>query len=315
MSKLIPIDEVQIIAFDIERTLNSKEHFKFHPKVIETYLKKGYDERPKSKEEAEKRGEKGFNGLTSSFPVMEFHKRDNKTWFYGYINPTRYLFGEAFRDLMKEENYSKKEINAMSPNMANVSLIAPVKIDGKYFIFSQIKGDALGSGQVHAGYVAGNIAGKHVMKEYEEKTERLLINALKQETYEEAGMNLSSMDSTAPAYFVDERETGQVNLASVVRNANVDSMLKSYEAQTIEKLLKAEKLEVNGIAMLPILGVSLIPIEGRHNVENIVSYRPTTNGLVKTVENRGIRPYTRIVLEHLAESKDNVKSLLEKAGF
>ncbi|MFH1770759.1 MAG: hypothetical protein ABH828_04335 [archaeon] len=315
MTQLIPIDEVHITPINAERTFHSHLDGKVHHEVAEMYFMKEYDKEPKTAAEAKEKGVTGFNGMNSSFPTMKFYKDVNRTIFSADIMPTRYLIGQAMRDVMKDGSQSEASIEELSPNMANVSLMAPVKINGKYFLFSQIKGAALGSGQIHAGYVAGNIAGKHVIDAYNNPNKNILVSAMKQEVLEEAGIELNSIDSTSPAYFVDERETGRVNIASVVRNANADKMLLAYQDQTIIKLNNNEKLEVGGVAMLPIAGIALIPIENNnHKVEDITCYVPTELGLDKIVDTKGIRPYTRIVLEHL-ENKENRHILLEKAGF
>ena len=306
------IAEIQLNVLKDERTYNSNT---IHELVRKIYEEKGYDSAPKSRKEADELGVKNFNGLMSSFVSIEVKPNDAGNLVLATIAPTRYLVGQAMRDIMKEakENnivYMPEVIAALSPDMANVSLVAPVKINGEYFLLSQIKGKALGSGQVHTGLVAGNINAKY-LRSYDNP----LVATLQNECSEEIGMDLSSLNPSSFVYMVDERETGQVNFAAVAQNVDLDKVLENYEKLTKPKLTEEKKLEVMGLATLPVEGLALTPLEdGSDGLKGVTCYFPSKDGLEKKVEDRGVRPYTQATVDYLSK-KENVKFLLEKAGF
>lgn len=311
------IEKVMLHVLPMERRFDSARNLWFdsagdllvHPVVALKYQEKKYDEKPKTRAEADARGEKSFNGLMSSFPYIRVYPDDGKNIVVADIAPTRYLVGQAMRDIVGSGQYSDEEMKNLSPNMANVSVVVPVNIAGRYFLISQIKGKALGSGQVHAAMVAGNIDAKYL-----QATDPFSA-ALREECSEEVGLDLSSLDLTSVVYMVDERETGQVNFASVARQADFINVFTAYEQSTKEKLSQHEALEVMALCELPVAGLALVPLkDGSMGFPNIRIYQPTPTGLVVTVEERGVRPYTQATLDYLAKP-ENLKFLLEKAGF
>lgn len=115
---------------------------------------------------------------------------------------------------------------------------------------------------------------------------------------------------------IDERETGQVNFASVARNTDLNHVLQAYESLTKSKLENNEALEVMALTTLPIAGIALLPLENnKRGLRSIKCYKPTQKGLNITEEDREVRPYTEATIQYLQENPENVKFLLEKAGF
>lgn len=303
------ISEVKLNIIPAERRFDSEGDLAVHPLVAEKYLEKRYDTRPKTEEQAKARGERDFNGLVSSCPRISSYHINPGNLVIADVAPTRYLIGQALRDLTKEGKYLPNVSPQMSPDMVGVSLVVPVKINGQYFLISQIKGKALGSGEVHTGLVAGNVDGKYLSQEDP------FVVALKNECSEEVGLNLSSLDRTAALYMVDERETGQVNFAYVARNVDAQQMLHSYDQSVRDKLAHGKALEVMALTAVPLGGSQLEKLEtGSFGLKGITTYHPTANGLVERVEDRGVRPYTQATLDYLAKP-ENVQFLLEKAGF
>jgi hypothetical protein len=304
------IDELKHTVLPFERRYDSQGDLALDEKVSEMYQRKQYHLLPKTSEEAKARGAKGFNGLMSSAVELHSYVQDGQTIVAVTLAPTRYMIGQAFRDCVKEGRYAPSEIPTASTDMANVSLIAPVKMDGKYYLLSQIKGKALGSGELHTGLVAGNIDAKYL------SYPNPLIATLQNECSEELGLDLSFIDSTSFIFLVDERETGQINFASVARNADISQILSSYEAMTKRKLQNNEALEVMALANLPIAGLALIPLEDNApGVKGIKCYKPTNQGLVETIEDRKVRPYTAATVDYLTKSNKNVDFILNKAGY
>ncbi len=303
------ISEIKLTVIPQERRFDSKCDLAVHPLVAAKYIERNYDAKPKTEEEALSRGERDFNGLVSSCARISNYPIDHGKLVIADVAPTRYLIGQALRDVTKEGKYQPNVSPQMSPDMVGVSLVVPVKINGQYFLMSQIKGKALGSGEVHTGLVAGNVDGKYLSQEDP------FVAALQNECSEEVGLDLSSLDRTAALYMVDERETGQVNFAYLARNVDAQQMLHSYDQSVRDKLAHGEALEVMALTAVPLGGAQLEKLEtGAFGLKGITTFHPTPNGLMEKIEDRGIRPYTQATLDYLAKP-ENVRFLLEKAGF
>ncbi|MBI2103123.1 hypothetical protein HYT55_04740 [Candidatus Woesearchaeota archaeon] len=328
------ISEIRLNVIPVERRFDSTGDLAVHPVVAARYLEGRYDQKPQNEDEARVRGEKGFNGMMSSLPRISVYDDGGRKLVVADVAPTRYLLGQALRDVVKESDdfetarlsashgfltvgdevmrerkvFGSFAVHGLSPDMANISLVVPVKMGGHYFLMSQVKGKALGSGEVHTGLVAGNIDGKYL------READPFVAALQAECSEEAGVDLSSLDRTAALYMVDERETGQVNFAYLARAADAQQMLHTYDQTVREKLAKGEALEVMALTAVP-FGSRLEPLDGGAlGLKGITTYHPTVNGLVEKVEDRKVRPYTQATLDYLAKP-ENVRFLLEKAGF
>lgn len=322
------IREVQLTVDRDERTFDSET---IHPLVREMYLRKGFDRHPKDKAERDtfntsiRQGNlslkdalkdadkkplfKGWNGLMSSCSSIQTEYTDQGNVVKVTIAPTRYLLREAMEAVWMTGSYSPEQTAAMSPDMVGTSLVVPVKVEGQYYILSQIKGDALGSGQIHTGLVAGGVDAKLL------SGRDPLLASLRQETLEEMGINLNDLDHGSFVYMVDERETGQVNFAALAKNADYQFILQRYEADTKRRIAAGEKLEVSALANLPVYGIALVPLEnGKLGIRNIQCFFPTEHGLERKIDDREIRPYTQATIDYLSKA-ENVRFMLEKAGF
>lgn len=302
------IDRILLNVLPFERRFDSQGDLAVNSLIREVYERKGYHSAPKSPEEAAARGIKNFNGLMTSSVRISCYCSGSETIVAADLAPARYLLGQAMRDYVKENpSLSEEEIRKLSPDLTNVSLIAPVKFRDQYFLLSQIKGKALGSGEIHAGLVAGNIDAGYLSESDP------LTATLQGECSEELGMDLSYLDTTSFIFLMDERETGQINFASVAKTTDINKVLNAYDCNTRTKLPK-EQLEVMALSMLPIGGIALVPLEKGQGVQDLVCFHPSLDGLKEVKETRGVRPYTQATLDYLAQS-ENTKFLLEKAGF
>jgi hypothetical protein len=304
------IDRILLNVTQLERTFDTEGPLAIHPTVAAMYVSKDYATAPCSAQEARALGQRAdeFNGLKCSFYRITSTQKDGRTIVTADIAPTRYLFSKAMRDVVKEGDYSLADMHAMTPNMAHVSLVVPVRFNGQYHLLSQIKGKALGEGQIHAGLAAGHVEAHHLNQC------NPLVAALQDEVSEEIGLDLSRLDHTSFVYVVDEAELGTVNFASVAQLVDVDKVLAAYETSIRGKL--PGKLEVNGLAVLPIAGLTFVPLE--RPLDEVVCYKPTLDGLVASKEakdwKKDLRPYTQATLEYVREPA-NLRSLLQKAGF
>ncbi len=292
------ISSVKVNAISEERGLEGK--MAFDKRILDMYKAKGYDGAPKTKEESVARGVKGFNGLSSS--VVELERNNLK---YGWENltvhlaPARYLYSQAMRDYVKENKLGIEEMQRISPKMANVSLLVPIGYGNSYYLLAQVKGEALGQGQILAALAAGGVDAKHLSGE-----KNPLIAALKAECSEEVGLDLTTVNSESFAFFVDEYELGNVNFAAVAMRVELQQILDAYDKSARAKLANKEKLEVAGLALLPIQG----------QLGEVKCFFPSPTGLQEKMEKREVRPYTLAVREHLANG-ENLNILLNKADL
>jgi len=308
------IHEIRLTSLTDERT---SDHASIAPEVTAMYAEKGSDAAPRTEDEALAIGQKNYNALKSSFTEIKVVQEGGNTIVEATIAPTRYLVGAAMRNIVEAhglENITEADIQRMSPDMANVSLLVPVKHEGQWYMLAQIKGsieagDVLGSGAIHTGLIAGNVEGEYVLQQ----DGNPLLRSLYKETWEEMGIDFNQLDTTSFVYLVDERETGQVNFAAVARNADMDQILSAYEADCKTKLAEGRKLEAAGLALVPVEGAHLVPFKGQQILEGITVYKPRESGLEIVTEDRKVRPYTEGTVAYLND-KRNVASLLEKAA-
>ena len=297
------IREIHLTPLPRERDLHTIGIHAIHPTVRRAYREAEYHHRPKSAAEASARGEKHWNGLNSSFSRIHVQDTDNGAIVRATIVPTRYLFGQAMRDIAA--GYTPEQIQELSPDMANVSLILPVQHNGEYFLLGQIKGKALGEGQIHAAVTAGNVASRYLDQPMP------LLAALNSECAEELGIDLTQLHPGSFVYMVDERETGQVNFAATAPIQDLDSVLHIYDTVARSRLAQSESPEVKGLAELPVAGLALVPAE--RLARDVRCFYPSPEGLVERIEDREVRPYTEAVAAY-ASQPENRRFLLEKVA-
>jgi len=298
--KIDNISKLCWVIVDVERTF---DHHTLHPKVTEMYLRKGYDQAPLSSDEAKSHGLSRFNGFVSSFPsIRRYSESNGSSIVIADMMPTRYLVGQACRDIFKEDGITEEgKIRELSPDMAHVALIVPSEYNGKKVLIAQLKGKGLGEGEIIAPAACGNIDAKFLKKKDPFKS------ALEQECLEEIGISLSDLETSKPAFFMDDSETAEVSFAYVAKKIDLLKIIEAYR-KSVETTLLSE-LEVRGLALLP--------IEYSHSeaFDEVMIIQPTENRKFEwSIEKRGLRPYTLGLIDFLKD-KEKRKSFLENCGF
>ncbi len=323
MSKVIAknISEVRLNLIPQERMFDTEDDSRFDRRIRDRYAEK-YESAPKSQDEADAKGQTHFNGLMTSFcrPLSIYGDV-----VAGDIAPTRYLLGQAWRELVKEGVIDPWEAQQTAPRMVNVSVLAPVryKINGvdKYCLISQIKGKALGSGEILASPAAGNVDAIYLWeclphpKAQVQVVKDPLTAALRGESKEEINLDLSHLNPSSFVAAFDDG-AGGVNMACVAGNVSLDTVLEPYEKMTMRKLQEGEDLEVSALSLLKVGCITLVPIEGgRRAAKEVVCFYPTKTGLVEKIEDmRTVRPYTEAVFEYLDDMGD-FRYFMDKAGL
>ena len=283
----LPFKEIILKVALGERNIDSVDRLLAH-----TYIEKGYDQIPRTKAEA---GGKEFNSQMSSFTLIELCPHE----IIGVeIMATPYMFRNATIDIAKK--YGAYVAREASVCMAHVSCIALDIYEGEPVIIAQLKGDAVGKGEIHAGLVAGGISAEHL------KTNDPFFEALKTRLHEEIGFDIDLLPSPPEfCVMIDERENGFVNIASV-NKIKLEDVKNAYLNSIKGKPL--DKLQVSGLAIIPIRNADSI-------IDSIKIFKPDENGNGEfKPEKRGIRPYTKAIIEGLADVKFQ-DLLIEKAGL
>jgi len=312
-----------IMGFEIsmlpgERTHNSTGDLAFHPKVKEMYLEKGYDNSPKTREEADSKRMLHYNGLATSFPNIVSYPycgQDGMAVFAQLIG-TRYLYGQAMRDAVSEAResgkpFSEEEIRSMNPQIANVSLLAPVRFEGRNYLLSQIKGETLDSGELLIPLIAGGIEGERVHEfwPFVKDNHKQLLRALRREGHEELDLRVEDLDPHQFIWMINEPDWGYVNFVSIAGSVDLYAILHSYEDSSKRQLGLEKELEVAALALIPTEGFRMEETQGKTTLKGITCYRPGINGLHPATEDVKLIPISKAILEHIS-NKENLRYLL-----
>ena len=108
------IDEIRVNLIPLERTIDSDT---VDDRVRDEFLKRKYQDLPRSQDEAKARGMSKWSGLMSSFPEVRTYKvSPGRVIVSADILPTRYHVGEAFRnykDRQEEERLTATPANLL----------------------------------------------------------------------------------------------------------------------------------------------------------------------------------------------------------
>ena len=328
MAKIIldGIDKIEPHLISLKRTYESMDDLAYHKLVREMYIKNKYDLYPKTKEEAEKLGQKYYNSIALSMVYYNVYSDASEKILEPIFAETRYFYGQALRDLVNERKYSYNQLKEMTPRIAHCALVAPLKKDKEYFLLSQVRGKARGRGQIISTAVSGLIGKRSIKKYKKDRTKNLLINALESESIEELGIDLKFFNFS-PAFMMNEPRVGHCNFTYITRNADLDDILGIYEKDATKRISEGEELEVAGLSLLPIK--PNFPLDD-FPLDKIICHIPNKEGrlekinfeeyIEKYIENKeeirksSFRPYTEAVINYVAD-QEKVKFLLEKAGF
>ncbi|MBI4147882.1 hypothetical protein HY490_01190 [Candidatus Woesearchaeota archaeon] len=305
MADIIRVDDVKLSVIPFERTYDSDGDLAIHPHVRDEYARRRYDAEPKTADDAAKCGTTVFNGLDTSCPRLSVY-HGSQVVVSADIAPTRYLIGRSARDVIADHlGLSDFYYKALTPRMAHVSVIVPVKENRTYFLLGQVKGKTLGSGELHAALAAGGVQASHL------KQRNPLAAALSNECAEEVGVR-TRLDYV-PSLMVDDYRVATVNFAGV-SNLKLDDVLASFERLARKALSQKQELEVQALALIPMRFANTTIRNDRVIMSDVVCFTPSGTGLKESRETKVLRPYSVSMLEYLTQ-KDSFHMILEKAGL
>lgn len=318
MARIITeINDLQLVRVPFERDEHSIGDLALHPRVVQRYIEAGYADQPKSKDQAKERDVKGWNGLNTSLVNHQIYSERNQNVVAVTLAPTRYLFRQAMEDLVRQEILTSEEILQMSPNLTGSSLLVVGRYNYSPVLIAQLKGDALGSGEIHGALAAGGMPGHFVTdtKKYVDPVSA----CLKKEAVEEVGTSFES-HGKRPYLLVGEEETGQCSIANLLLGVlPLEDVLDAYQ-ESVTASLKVDgdkkRLEVAGIAVLPLERTLFTIRDSKRVLAGITCYTPKGDGtLERTIQDRGMRPYTQGVLNYLYQKSQNLTKMLDAIGF
>jgi hypothetical protein len=179
----------------------------------------------------------------------------------------------------------------------------------------QIKGNAVGAGQIHSALIGGGLS----MKEFQSEKSILGIfhdGAIRQ-AQEELGLQVSPENLGAPALLRIENATGNMAIGFVLGGFQGEEVLHAYIAHTSGKQKESADDSAAGVVLVPVRGILNISPEKRPPTlltgkEVIVD----ADGRVTVSDSfeRGLRPAAQGFLAAL-EDPVFVRHLLESAGY
>lgn len=291
-----------------ERNENSIDEHRLHPELVNRYVQAGYPYVPTTPEKAAEHGQKHFNGLASSFyNIQALHTEQGVDLKMDHA-PVRYLFAEAMRRIVENNELLVDEQKARSPHLANVASLAPIRFKDRFYLISQIRGKATHSGFLHGALSGGGITGAMVGEK------DVLENTLRKEFGEELGSQtatyLASLCSFTPKLFFGEYEMGLVNLTGILPQVDLETVLHHFETFTRDQ--DPETLETSGLGLIPLDNGARQLIEtGR--LSSVATYRPGKNGLEPHEEELPVIPYGHALIDWI-QDEENKQYLIEQAG-
>lgn len=298
---------------DISRT--ERLYTQFDQRIVRHYESSGFDTRPKTREEADIAGIKGFNGLQTLCQELTI---DNSGTEGAAVKislvPSRYLIGESYRALVRNGAITSDELIGVAPQYLNISAIAIVKNEhGDYGLLAQIKGKALGEAELHPALIAGGVEAKYLSESDPLKA------ALLAQAKEETGLSKMQLAATSPFALVRESALGFVNFVSCAVNPDFNSILHIFEDAMAKRLSSGadySTLEAKGVALLPVAGLMFVPLEGgRAGFSNAKCFVLNPAGKIESrFEPRLVRPMFGPIAD-LLSNESYLRRVLEVSGW
>ena len=296
----VRFDTIHDITIDTverqERSLAS-----FDSALADVYTLQGYAELPRSKEEARAAGVSGWNGQAVSATSIENHDGS----VHLSLQAAPYFISRAMRDATQSGVIAPEDQWEASPKLLNVSALVIAPYKGQYHLFGQVKGNALGSGQVHAALAAGGVDVKALQEEDP------LRAALNTELLEEMGLEAGDLAVSPFGMMIDESSQGMVNFVALAGHARGEDIVEAYRAHVADRLSQEKDPEVRALAAMSIpAGLALQPLEGGMSLDKV----RVITALDEQQEQRVVRPYTDAIAS-IFQQTDRCRAYIERAGF
>ena len=271
-----------------------------------------YDALPKTKEEAAERGVRGFDGLQVS--VCPFTNIDNAE-----LAPIRYSFLSAYQKL-REELLSQQDYSGVvaleqeNPYVLGAAVYAVTRFEGEPCIMMQIKGNAVGEGQIHSALSAGGIS----MKEFQNAASinAMLLAAAVRQASEELGVPLEGKNLGDPALLRFENATGNIGIGYILSGLSGSDILDAYIQHATQRIIASSDDTASGVALMPTQGIVVVSLD--HGVPALSTRKEiivTKNGaqVVTPNDSRKLRPAGQGYLAALEDPRF-LSQILERSG-
>lgn len=305
MAKVIAsnIRGVRLNSFpEAERGCDSTGLLQMHPKIVEEYIDKNFDLLPKTEEEKRLTGASSFNALAVSMLSLHSYETALGNLVSGDLFPMRYAFTIAVQNLIKNKVWSVEDAAVFNPRQLNVSWLAVIEKEAKYFLLCRIKGKGiLGQDQLHASLYGGAVNADLL------GNENILFNALSRHFKKDLGLDVQKQ---SPDILIDEPDVGMANFGFIAK-AEEATIRAAFE----NTMAKSDAPKISSLALLPISDIPDVKIDGVPVIKNVTLFVPGINGLEEHVEETmEIRPYTKAVIDFIKEG-NNLQYIIDAAGF
>ena len=272
-----------------------------------------FDALPKTKEEAAERGGKGFDGLQVSVcPFRDIYNAE--------LAPIRYSFLSAYQQLRKEllaqQDYSGvAALEKENPYILGAAVYAVTKFEGQPCIMMQIKGNAIGEGQIHSALAAGGIS----MKEFQnaKSINDMLLAAAVRQASEELGVPLQGQNLGDPALLRFENATGNIGIGYVLSGMTGSDILDAYTQHATQRVIASSDDTASGVVLMPTQGIVVVSLDdGVPALSTRKEIIITKDGaqVVAPNDSRGLRPAGQGYLAALEDPRF-LSQLLERSGI
>ncbi len=202
-----------------------------------------------------------------------------------------------------------------NPLILGIGVYAVVRYEGKPHLMLQIKGNAIGSGQLHSGLVAGGVS----IAEFSSSAspEDMLLSATKRQAKEEIGLSLEDKNLGGPSLLRLENATGNIGFGYILNGFSGTDIIDAYGEHVRQRLIASSDDTAAGVALMPAEGVVMISLDGGSPALSTRKEIIVTQEGIKTVSpdsSRALRPAGQGYLAALSEP-DFVQNLLEIAGI
>lgn len=269
---------------------------------------------PKTKEEAAERGARTYDALQVSISGLRVDTALQSGT--GILSPVRYSVIDEYKALRKDlldrrDIPGLEALHAENPLVVGSAVYIVAPYNGEPHIFMQIKGNAVGAGEIHSAAAAGGIS----TKEFENSASvtEMFDQAAIRQTQEEIGLQLSARQLGRPTLFRREDATGTAAVGYVIRGLRGEDILDAYSQHIQNRKILSSDDSASGLVLLPLRGGREVLLDhGSPSLAGLKEFHVNKNGshLARPEMPRKLRPAAQGLLASLSSSEKFYRKVL-----
>lgn len=283
------IIEMSVKIIQEERKYDSKDL----PEIlVKKYLEKGYEKCPTTYEGAKEVGDINYNGLKVSLLSSEYSSGKLDM----ILQPTRFLIGQAMRDLYKESPELMEKVTPL--NIVNVSVLTPVMYNNECVLIGHVRANSTGIGQIQIPLAGGGVEADSL------GSINCLWDSLKREVEEEIGLDAAIFKLYPEHLFIEEKEVGNCNICSITEGLKIETILEKW--LDLIKGKEERDIEAPALAVIPLQNIERV-------YEDVEILYPNENfdGVISKREKRVFRPLSKAILDWIIKDEKNKEKLIK----